>query len=235
MGKMNQPNFEKSWESKLSNSLQRIAGEGIRKRVLRGSEKLTTGSSQKEIIDWTRKAMERLDALVDEKSRREIMSGCACRYPENDLHDIRKRYGETGNVHLVHEMLQEKFISFLRNSLRLKGEHIEEILKRGWGSAGIKEGNTIIATKIPKSGHLVEYLKETDPKKKRALYCHCPRIRASIESKTKISPTYCYCGAGFYKGIWEYVLRQTVRVEVLDSLLLGGDVCRIKIHLPPFE
>ena len=232
---MNQPNFEKSWESKFSNSLQRIAGEGIRKRVLRGSEKLTSGSSQKEIIDWTEKAMERLDALVDEKNRREIMFGCACRYPENDLHDIRKRYGETGDADLAHEMLQEKFISFLKNSLRLSDEIIEEIVMRGWGSAGVRKGNAIIATKIPKSGYLVEYMKETDPKKKRALYCHCPRIRDSIESKTKISPTYCYCGAGFYKGIWEYVLQQTVKVEVLESLLLGGDVCRIAIYLPPFK
>ncbi len=235
MGKMSGTDFEKSWESKLSNSLQRIAGEEIRKRVLRGSEKLTSGSSQKEIIDWTKKAMERLDALVDEKNRKEVMSGCACRYPENDLHDIRKTYGETGDIDLAHKMLQEKFISFLKNSLRLKGEHVEEILKRGWGSAGIKEGNTIIATKIPKSNYLVEYLKETDPEKKRGLYCHCPRIRASIQSKTKVSPTYCYCGAGFYKGIWEYVLKQTVKVEVLESLLLGGDVCRIAIHLPPVK
>jgi hypothetical protein len=235
MGKMNQTDFEKSWESKLSNSLQRIAGEKIKRRVLQGSEKLTSGSSHKEIIDWTKKAMKRLDALVDENNGREIMSGCACRYPENDLHDIRKRFGETGDVDLVHEMLQEKFISFLKNSLRLNGEHIEEILKRGWGSAGIKKGNTVIATKIPKSGHLVQYMEETDPKKRRTLYCHCPRIRDSIESKTRISPTYCYCGAGFYKGIWEYVLRQTVKVEVLESLLLGGDVCRIKIHLPVFK
>ena len=235
MGKMSGTDFEKSWESKLSNSLQRIAGEEIRKRVLRGSEKLTSGSSQKEIIDWTKKAMERLDALVDEKKRREIMSGCACRYPESDLREIRKTYEETGNIDLAHKMLQQKFVSFLKNSLRLSDEFIEEIVRRGWGSAGVKKENTIIATKMPKSGHLVEYMEEKDQKKKRALYCHCPRIRDSIESKTKISPTYCYCGAGFYEGIWEYVLQQTVKVELLESLLLGGDVCRIAIRPPPFK
>jgi predicted hydrocarbon binding protein len=233
MGKMSEISFEKSWESKFSNSLDKIAGEKIRKRVLEGNEKLTSTSSQKEIIRWTKKAMERLDALVDEKRRREIMAGCACRYPETDLHDIRKRYGETGDIDLAHAMLQKKFVAFLKNSLWLSNELIEEIVSRGWGSAGVKKENTIIATKIPKTGHLVEYMKEKDRKRKRALYCHCPRIRDSIESKTKISPTYCYCGAGFYKGIWECLLRRPVRVEVLESLLLGGDVCRIAIHLPP--
>ena len=48
---------------------------------------------------------------------------------------------------------------------------IEEILKRGWGLAGVKKGNTIIATKIPKSGYLAEYMKETDPEKRRRYYC----------------------------------------------------------------
>ncbi len=230
---MSEISFEKSWESKLSNSVDKIAGEKIRKRVLEGSERLTSTSSQKEIIGWTKKAMERLDALVDEKKRREIMSGCACQYPESDLHEIKRAYEKTGDIDLAHEMLQQKFVAFLKNSLWLSDELIEEIVNRGWGSAGIRKGDTIIATKIPKSGHLVEYMKEKDRKRKRALYCHCPRIRDSIESKTRISPTYCYCGAGFYKRMWEYLLQQPVMVEVLESLLLGDEVCRIAIHLPP--
>ena len=43
---------------------------------------------------------------------------------------------------------------------------------------------------------------------------------------------YCYCGAGFYKGIWETILGEQVRVEVLESVMMGGDVCKIAIHLP---
>jgi len=47
-----------------------------------------------------------------------------------------------------------------------------------------------------------------------------------------ISTTYCYCGAGFYKGIWEEILQRPVEVEVLESVLSGGEVCKIVIHLP---
>jgi hypothetical protein len=74
-------------------------------------------------------------------------------------------------------------------------------------------------------------MSEKDPEKKRALYCHCPRIREAIASKTELSPTYCYCGAGFYKKIWEYILQQPVKVELLESVLKRDDVCRIAIHL----
>jgi predicted hydrocarbon binding protein len=50
-----------------------------------------------------------------------------------------------------------------------------------------------------------------------------------------LSPTYCYCGAGFYKGIWEEITQQNVEVELLESVLQGDDVCKIAIHLPEGE
>ena len=89
-----------------------------------------------------------------------------------------------------------------------------------------------MATKIPKSGYLIEYMKETDPDLKRQYYCHCPRVRDTMRASEIISPTYCYCGAGFYKGIWEEILQRPVEVEVLESVLAGGEVCKIAVHLP---
>jgi len=75
-------------------------------------------------------------------------------------------------------------------------------------------------------------MKETDPVKKRQLYCHCPRVRDALRSAVDISPTYCYCGAGFYQGIWEGILQQPVRVEVLETVLQGDEVCRVAVYLP---
>lgn len=224
--------FEKSWLSKFSDCLDRTTGEEIRAEVMRGADKLSSDSSSEEIIKWTKEAMDRLDALVDEEKRMEIMTGCACLYPESNLEDVKEAYREKRDIDLVHKMLREKFISFLKNTLKLSDEIIEDILKRGWGLAGVKKGNTIIATKIPKSGYLVDYLKEKDPEKRRAIYCHCPRIREAVASKTKISTTYCYCGAGFYQGVWEYILQKPVRIELMESVLRGDDVCKIIIHLP---
>jgi hypothetical protein len=229
---MTENDFLKNWKLKFSHCLDEIAGKEIRKKVLEGFEKLSIASSQKEIVDWIKGVMERLDALVDEKKKVEIMTGCACQYPQSDLEDIRKAYQKYKDIDLTHKMLQKKFISFLKNILKLDDELIQDIVNRGWGLAGVKKGNTIIATKIPKSGDLTEYFKEKDPEKKRAMYCHCPLIREAIGSNVSIPPTYCYCGAGFYKGIWEYILGQKVKVEVLESVLQGGDVCKIAIYLP---
>ena len=224
--------FERHWLSKFSSCIGEIVGADVCKEVMKGSENLSSQSSRDEVIAWSKAVMERLDSLVDQDKRREIMTGCACRYPVSDLQEVRKTYEETGDIDLIHRMLQEKFESFLKGTLQLEDDLVEEIVERGWGLAGVKQGNRITATKIPKSGYLTQYMSETDPGKKRQYYCHCPRIRDVLKSPETISPTYCYCGAGFYKGIWEEILQQPVEVELLESLLKGDDVCKVAIHLP---
>jgi predicted hydrocarbon binding protein len=223
--------FERYWLGKFSRCLDEVAGGTVREQVMEGSEALDAQSSREEVISWSRRAMERLEALVDEDKQRQVMTGCACQYPKSGLQDVRKAYEESGDIELAHRMLQERFESFLRDSLELSDVHFQKVVRRGWGLAGIIEGDTIFATKIPKSGYLVQYLEETDPERRRQIYCHCPRIRDVLESSETISATYCYCGAGYYRGIWEEILQQPVEVEVVESVLKGDEVCRIAIHL----
>jgi hypothetical protein len=224
--------FERAWLAKFANGLEQVAGEGIREQVMAGSEGLSADSGRQQVIDWSRQAMARLDALVDLEGRKEVMTGCACQYPKDQLQGIKRTFAETQDLDRAHRMLQEQFEAFLEDTLQLSDELVQEVVARGWGAAGVKKGNTIIATKIPKSGFLLEYMNETDPEKKRQHYCHCPRVRDLLKTQDSISTTYCYCGAGFYKGIWEEILGEPVEVELLQSVLKGDDVCQIAIELP---
>ena len=224
--------FEQMWLRKFATALDGIAGELVREEVMRGSEELSSTSAREDVICWSQQAMERLVTAVDEKQARDTMTSCACQYPKANLRDVRSAYEETGDVDVVLGMLQEKFETFLRETMRLEEEMITQIVSNGWGSAGVRVGDTIIATKIPKSDYLVQYMNETDPDKKRALYCHCPRIRDVLKTLETIPTIYCYCGAGFYKGMWEEILQQSVEVNLLESVLKGDDVCKVAIHLP---
>ena len=47
-----------------------------------------------------------------------------------------------------------------------------------------------------------------------------------------MSRTYCYCGAGWYQQLWDGIMGQPVRVEVLKSILQVDDRCSFAIHLP---
>ncbi|NIV33202.1 MAG: hypothetical protein GWN58_28280 [Anaerolineae bacterium] len=224
--------FERAWLAKFSACLDGAAGEDIRRQVMAGSDVLSAGSSSEQVIAWTQGAMDRLGALVDEETARQVMTGCACQYPKQGLQAARQVYEETGDLSLVHGMLQAQFEVFLRDSLELKEEYVELVVSRGWGLAGILDGNRILATKIPKSGYLAAYLEESDPEKRRQYYCHCPRVREILKTQETLPSTYCYCGAGFYKGIWEEILQEPVEVEVLESVLDGAEVCSIAVHLP---
>lgn len=229
--------FERAWLAKLSHCVEAVAGQAVREQVMEGSSPLSSASSRPEVIAWSQQAMERLEALVDEVGCRAIMTGCACQYPKADLAEIRARYAATGDADLAHQTLQARFEAFLREVLELDEALISQIVDRGWGLAGIKEGDTVYATKIPKSGNLVQYMQETDSQRRRQLYCHCPRIRdvlyarEGLRTPERLSPTYCYCGAGYYKGIWEEILQRAVEVEVLKSVLQGDEVCKIAIHM----
>jgi len=224
--------FEALWLEKFSSGLDGTAGEEVRKKVMAGSQKLLSQPGSSDTIDWTKQAMERLDALVEEDGRRDIMTGCACQYSKADLQEIRRAYEDTHDIAHVHQMLQAHFESFLKRTRTADETATQTVISRGWGLAGIRQGDTIIATKIPKSENLGKYMAETDPAKRRALYCHCPRVKDMLLTPETISMTYCYCGAGFYKGIWEEILQEPVRVELLTSVLRGDDVCSVRICLP---
>ena len=98
-------------------------------------------------------------------------------------------------------------------------------------SAGIREGNKIMMTKIPYMTSRV--LSETDTRKRNYYVCHNPMIReALLEEDQPIDPIFCNCSGGFIKNYWEAVLECPVDVELLDSVIMGGKFCEFAIHLP---
>ncbi len=224
--------FEGRWQTKLAAGIDDVAGREKRMRVMAGGECFSDESDRADIIRWSADVMNRLSRLVDLAARREIMTRCACHYPAEDLQVIRAHYEATGDLKQAHRMLQQQFEALLRDRLGLEEDLIAGIVDKGWGSAGILNGSTIVATKIPKSEFLSEYLAERDPEKRRQLYCHCPRVRDAMRLHLPIPMEYCYCGAGFYQDIWQTILGQPVEVELLESILMGNDVCTVAIHLP---
>jgi len=172
--------FEKAWQSKLTSGLDQHLDPKVRDRVLSGGEILNMESSTKDKILWSCEMLERLEEVTDENSRQDIMTGCACQYPKAELDDAKGIFLETGDVDQVIDLLQAKFEGFLRDVMELDEELVCEIISRGWGLAGIREGRQIISTKIPKSGYLVAHFEAEDPLEKRKLYCHCPRVRDGV-------------------------------------------------------
>ena len=162
----------------------------------------------------------------------EIFTRCSCQYPKNLLSSIKMHFNTTKDIVSTHKLLENEFRRSIKVQKNLNDEEVDQILKRGWGVAGILYDNYIIATKIPKEFH--KYFHETDPQKKRKLYCHCPIIREILQKDgQEPSKAYCYCGGGFYRGIWEEILGLPVQIEIISSILEGNNVCQFRI-IPDF-
>jgi hypothetical protein len=60
----------------LEKNIELFAGDVVAKKIMEGSEALTEKTDKKKIAEWVKSAMERMDSLVDEKTRVQIMENC---------------------------------------------------------------------------------------------------------------------------------------------------------------
>ena len=198
----------------LAQNLDRFAGESVRREVMDGSDRFPACSAF-ERATWFKGAIERLDSLVsDEDTRRDIMITVGDQFPQARITMMRDIYQQTSDLDALLEIMRAD---------RTLGD-------RSWYEAPIREGNIIYVTKDPVLPE--EYQQATTENEKRAAYCHCRLLAEAIRCGMTISGTYCYCGAGWYKQLWEGILGQPVRVDVLKSVLQGDDRCSFAIHLP---
>jgi hypothetical protein len=60
----------------IEKNVQALAGEMINKKVMEGSEEITEKTDKRKIAEWVKGAMERLDSLVKEETKVQIMENC---------------------------------------------------------------------------------------------------------------------------------------------------------------
>jgi hypothetical protein len=60
----------------IEGNVERFAGADVREQVMEGSEGITDSSKPAKVALWVKDAVERLDALVDEGTRNQIMMQC---------------------------------------------------------------------------------------------------------------------------------------------------------------
>ena len=204
------------WIDKFAESINCFAGEPIRKEVMEGSQRIRSSSSPSKKAAWIKGAMEKLQALVDEETKKKIMIGtCPHTFPKGRIQKLRRRYKKLGNIN--------KLLEIMCNDRSWKGT--------SYYDHPIRKGNTIYMTKVP---YNPQAHKNADTKQKRQLaYCHCPWIKAAITSNEKVSSFFCYCAASWDKQLWEGILEKQVKAELVKCLLKGDDCCIHAFHLPP--
>ena len=60
----------------LEKNVELFAGDIVCKKIMEGSEAITEKTEKRKLSKWVKSAMERMDSLVDEKTRLQIMENC---------------------------------------------------------------------------------------------------------------------------------------------------------------
>jgi len=60
----------------MEKCIENFAGKAVAGQVMEGREQIARTADKRRIAEWVKRAMEKLDTLVDEKIRNEIMENC---------------------------------------------------------------------------------------------------------------------------------------------------------------
>ena len=172
-----------NWIEKLSGSLELAVDDETRETIMEGSASLTSASGPRAKATWVKNAMERMDSLLDEKTRIGVMERCSCDF-EVRKREARRIYEESTNI--------DDFIEKLGN----RCNELERV------------GNVLYNIKIHG--------------------CDCGWVRAT---RTPVSSTFCHCAKGYIAKYFEAVFQKPVKVDLVQAVVCGDEVCKFAIHL----
>jgi effector-binding domain-containing protein len=198
------------WDRLLAEGVDEVFGTNARQKIMQGIESITPSSSFEDYLSWIQSAIHRLDALTDDEDNKcRAVSRCAHVFPQERIDHLRGIYerGEVDDV--LKKMYTDKF----------------------WYEKPVRRGNVLYMRKNPYNPE--GYANAATPAERRKAYCHCPFVHPYLdETPSRLSPTFCYCGAGWYRRLWEGILGQLVKIEHVETLLKGNDQCTLAITLP---
>jgi len=100
--------------------IRRFAGEATERKVMEGSEKISPKTGKTEIAKWVKGAMERLDALVDEGTRFQIMENCGHNCAYVNLRVIERARARRRKYKSIDEFLEAEQQSPMRGTKLLR-------------------------------------------------------------------------------------------------------------------
>ncbi|MFW9991354.1 MAG: hypothetical protein ACFFD4_04780 [Candidatus Odinarchaeota archaeon] len=227
----------------FSKRLTEEFGVDTRNEIFDGIAMPPLGLPPKKKPEILKKLVERFLMKFDEQTGAEFFAkGLRDKYTDW-YESARKSFLQLENIDAYLDYKHQKMVRTLEQHLQEKTlfftqavdeQVIEHVKNDRTIEAGIRQGNTVMITKIPYMTS--EYLNAKDERKKKYYFCHNPWIReALLDEDQPVPPVFCNCSGGYYKDFWEGVLKQPVRVELLESVIAGNETCKFALHLPEEE
>jgi effector-binding domain-containing protein/predicted hydrocarbon binding protein len=193
------------WQHLFAENLESWVGTEDSQEIMECYDGITHESSLEERAEAIKCAMITLDRIATEEEKFEILSQCAHTFPPELIERMKNIYEDTHDIDIVLQKMEENgnYPKFTR------------------------EGNVLYSSKQPYNPEA--FAKATTREERMKAYCFCPMIKHSLDH---ISESFCYCGSGWVRRLWEGILEENVQVEIVKSLTKGDGECRFAVHLP---
>jgi effector-binding domain-containing protein len=204
-----------NWDGLFAANLDRVLGEAARSQVMRWVDEPRIECTLDERFRWAKEMVERLQRSTSEDQVYDVLSGCAHVFPQEQIDKLRAVYLEALTLSDDPVDAVDAVIAFMGRD-------------PGWAEPPLREGGVIYATKAPRDRQAYE--RAESEMERRSAYCFCPIVRNRLEQG--MPPTFCYCGAGWYRQQWEGAIGEAVSMRIVKSILNGDDGCQFAIVLP---
>lgn len=193
---------------KWMKNIERYTDTHTSAKIMDGSDILKE-ASDKERAEYFEKTMNKLEREIpDEETRENILSSCSCVFTEEFgdelILELREIYKNTVKIEKVLERMKQ-----------YPGKFAHTVYENG------------VVREKRKPRDPVAYASAKTPEERKLAACFCPLARAG---NVPFPKPFCYCSAGWYKGIWEGILDRPVKVKVVKSLLYGDETCEFEIR-----
>lgn len=224
-----------------------LKGEICGKLGKEGWDALTTGIGTPDVHNEAkcgcrtmREFMKRFDDMTDKAMAKDILTRVRHGLKRSQFAWAREKFVRYNNIdRYIQACLDgaiETFTKLRDTGESFYGQVVDDqvlafVLSQSGMLAPVRKGSELHVTAFP--SNMVEYLSETDERKKRYQACHCPFARESIlRENEEVSRTLCFCSLGHAKIMWEAVFDMDLDGDVVQSVLGGDLLCRYVVYLP---
>jgi effector-binding domain-containing protein len=194
------------WEQRFNDAVEDVIGLERKRYVFDGIEEVTPNSPAEKRGTWISGVIGNLESIADEEEISEVICRCAHIRPEADIETYRKAWDKNHDIDDVIKAYDEA---------------------QDWVEPPRRNGNVVYVSKIPRDKETWEKAKTLEDKIRA--FCFCPIVYEMLD---KTPRSFCYCGGGWARQIFERILNKPVKVELIKTVTKGDNVCAWNLYLP---
>jgi len=218
-----------------------VHGEEIRDEIFKDVTIPPVGVHPEKKPETTKIVIRRLEEKIGEEKTKDLLRPCLHSRPMEPMLKDKETYLEMNDLDAFLKQKHQDIVAQAEKNRDdgtywfaqyVDDEVVDFVRKTQTMGAGVREGNTIIVTKIPYQ--IKKYLHAENDQMKKFYACYCPWVRGAIKKgeENEISKNFCYCSGGFFKMYWDVIFDQPVTVELLESPLTGHTICKFAVQIP---